>query len=121
MSDAYEVAHLDELEALPVPGASARLAIRERFAVGAFGVNAYRAAEAGKQVIEEHDELGPSAAGHEELYLVLSGRATFTVAGEEVDAPTGTVLFAQPEIRRGAVAREPGTTVLVLGGSRGQP
>src|SRR4051794_41290547 len=58
--------------------------------VRSFGVNAWTAAEAGAQLIGEHDEV-PS--GHEELYLITSGAATFTVDGEEIAATAGTVVF----------------------------
>jgi tetratricopeptide (TPR) repeat protein len=91
--------------------------IRKQLGIEAFGVNAWTAREAGAAVIPEHDEL-PS--GHEELYLVLTGHATFTVAGDEVDAPAGTLLFVgDPAIKRGAVAAEPGTTVLTVGARPG--
>ena len=91
--------------------------IRKQFDVQAFGVNAWTAGEAGAAVISEHDEV-PS--GHEELYLVLTGHATFTVAGEEIDAPPGTLVFVRdPAEKRGAVALEAGTTVLAMGGKPG--
>ena len=55
--------------------------------------------------------------GHEELYFVLSGRATFTVDGERVDAPAGSLVFVKdPAMRRGAVADEAGTKILAIGG-----
>jgi hypothetical protein len=70
-------------------------------------------------VISEHTEL---MAKHEELYVVVQGHATFTVGGEEIDAPQGTLVFVPgPDTRRGAVAREPGTTVLVVGARPGEP
>lgn len=94
------------------------LLLRRELGVRAFGVNAYRAGP-GERVIEEHDELGAAAAGHQEVYAVVAGRATFTVAGETVDAPAGTLIAVEPDERRGAVAEEPGTTVIVLGGSSG--
>src|SRR4051812_29940771 len=91
--------------------------IRSELGIQSFGVNAWTAAEAGATVIPEHDER-PS--GHEELYLVVAGRATFSVAGEEVDAPAGTLVFVpDPEATRGAVAAEAGTTVLAAGGRPG--
>src|SRR3954464_9590800 len=97
------------------------LPLRRLLGVLAFGVNAYRA-DAGGHVVEEHDELGAVAGHHEELYVVLSGRATFTVGGETVDAPAGTLVFLpDPPVRRGAVAAEDGTTVLAVGGRRGEP
>jgi tetratricopeptide (TPR) repeat protein len=93
--------------------------IRKQLGVQAFGINAWTSREAAGVVIPEHDEV-PS--GHEELYLVAAGHATFTVAGEEVDAPSGTLVFVpSPATKRGAVAREAGTTVLALGARPGAP
>ena len=88
----------------------------------AFGVNAYWAESAGDELIEDHDELGAGAGGHQELYLVLAGSARFTVAGDEFDAPAGTVVFLRdPSARRGAVATVDDTTALVVGGAPGRP
>jgi hypothetical protein len=44
--------------------------------------------------------------GHEEVYAVLRGRATFTLDGVELDAPAGTFVRVAPEVRRRAVASE---------------
>ncbi len=118
-SRAFETAHLDELGRFG--GEFDTIPIRIPLGIAAFGVNAYGARDAGGQVIEEHDELGAGAGRHEELYLVLAGRARFTVAGEELDAPPGTLVFVRdPATRRGAVAAEPDTTVLVVGGTVGK-
>jgi tetratricopeptide (TPR) repeat protein len=71
-------------------------------------------------VVEEHDETGSGAGHHEELYVVIAGHATFTVDGEDIDAPVGTCVFLDdPKERRGARASEDGTTVLAVGGERG--
>ena len=60
--------------------------------------------------------------GHEELYVVLAGRATFTVDGEEADAPPGTVVFVRdPSLKRAATAAEPATTILSVGAKPGEP
>jgi tetratricopeptide (TPR) repeat protein len=92
--------------------------IRRALGVSAFGINAWAGQEAGATIISEHDER-PS--GHEELYVVVAGRATFTVGGEEVDAPVGTIVFVRdPEVKRGAIAAEPDTTVLAVGGRPGE-
>ncbi len=56
----------------------------------------------------------------DELYVVVSGRATFTVEGESFDAPAGTCVLALPGERREARAEEPGTTVLVVGAPAGE-
>ena len=115
----FETAHLDELDRFS--GEFDTIPVRIPFGIAAFGVNAYAAREAGGQIIEEHDELGAGAGRHEELYVVLTGRATFTVAGTELDAPTGTLVFVRdPATRRAAVAAEPETAVLVVGGTVGK-
>jgi tetratricopeptide (TPR) repeat protein len=89
--------------------------------VKAFGVNIY-GADAGKRVIEEHDELGSAAGRHQELYVVIRGRARFELDGDVHDAPTGTQVFVRdPAVRRGAHAEEDGTLVLVAGGNPGHP
>ena len=112
----YEVAHIDELEELPInKGEFVWRPVRRRFGITAFGTNAYTA-DAGQRVVEEHTESG----GHQELYVVLRGRATFTLDGEEIDAPAGTLVFAQPGTRRGAIAAEDGTAVLGVGAKPGE-
>jgi tetratricopeptide (TPR) repeat protein len=113
-------AHLDEIS--PVSGARdvGILPVRIRFGIESFGVNAYRALADGGCVIEEHDELSSGAGRHEELYFVARGHAVFTVDDEEVDATIGTFVFvSDPQVRRGAVGLEEGTTVLVVGGVPG--
>jgi hypothetical protein len=94
--------------------------VRRALGIEAFGINAYTA-DAGQLVVEEHDETGAGAGHHEELYVVVTGRATFTVDGDSFDAPVGTLVFLDdPKERRGARAVEDGTTVLAVGGERGQ-
>ena len=49
----------------------------------------------------------------------MAGRATFTVGEEEIDAPAGTLVLVEVGTRRSAVAAEPDTTVVVIGGEPG--
>jgi quercetin dioxygenase-like cupin family protein len=115
----WSVTHLSELESFPV-GERGLLwhPIRSRLGIEAFGINAYTAAEVGGEVVEEHTE---ESLGHEEVYIVIAGRATFTLDGEGVDAPTGTIVhLPEPKVKRSAVALEPGTTVLAIGAKRGE-
>ena len=109
--------HIDDAERIEGHGFSWR-PLRKALGTTAFGVNAYTA-DAGGEVIETHDETSAGAAGHEELYLVASGAATFRVDGDEVEAPAGTLLKVPPGTRRGATATAPDTTVLVIGGVPG--
>ena len=94
--------------------------LRQHLGIEAFGVNAMRAVKANGQVIGEHAEDGVGSRGNEELYVVLSGKATFTVDGEELEAGPGTLVFVRPGAKRGAIAHEEGTTVLVIGGTAGE-
>src|SRR5262245_41987763 len=77
--------------------------LRRTLDIGAFGASAVYQAKAGEEVIGEHDELGPGADRQEELYVVVQGDATFTLDGEEREAPHGTVVFVQPGTTRKAV------------------
>ena len=119
MADAWGSLRLDEIDPIPVVnGTLLWRPIRRTLDIGAFGINAYVAPEAGVDVVEEHTE---SALGHEEVYIVLSGRATFTLGDDELDAPIGTVVFIRdPSVKRHARAEEPGTQVLAVGGRRGE-
>ena len=83
-------------------------------------MNAFYQAQSGAIVIGEHEEVGPGASGHEELYVVVEGAATFTVDGEETEAPRGTAIFVRPGTKRSARATEDGTIVLVVGGTPGE-
>jgi hypothetical protein len=95
--------------------------VRHHLGIHAFGINAWTAREAGDEVIEEHVEAQASPTRHEELYFVTTGRATFTVDDEDVDAAAGTFVFVpDPESKRRAVAVEPGTTVLSIGAAPGE-
>ena len=112
---------IDDLDRVPV-GTHGLLwrPVRRRLGIEAFGVNAYTSDGPGEEVVEAHDELGSGAGHHEELYVVLRGRATFTLDGEEHDAPAGTLVFVRdPAIRRSAVAVDADTAVLAVGGERG--
>ena len=108
---------LDGVPSVPVFGTLVWKPIRKTLGVTAFGINAYTAANAGDEVVEEHTE---EQLGHEEIYAVISGHATFTVDGEEVDAPAGTLVYLDDVAqKRHAIANEAGTTVLAIGGVPG--
>ena len=116
MSD-YAVAHLDEIDEHD-DGRCPWRPLRHHFGITAFGVNAWTAREAGDRIINEHDESEPDS--NEELYLVLQGRAMFELDGDRVVAPAGTLVFARPGVKRTAIAEEPETTIIALGGTPGK-
>lgn len=112
------VIRIDEVDEIRV-GELTWLPLRRALGSTAFGVNGYAAAEPGGELIEPHDETSGGAAGHEELYIVTSGRARFFVGGEEKDARAGTLVLVPVGTHRSAVAAEPNTVVVVIGGPPG--
>jgi len=106
---AYETAHIDDMAAQQWPH---WIPIRHHFGIESFGMNAYRR-NAGESAVPEHDE---SATGAPELFYVANGHATFTVAGNEIDAPAGTCVWVtDAEAKRAATAKADGTLVLAIG------
>jgi mannose-6-phosphate isomerase-like protein (cupin superfamily) len=96
--------------------------LRRHFGISAFGVNVYAVDKAGETVITSHsEEEGDPPREHEELYIVLSGRATFIVDDTEIDAPAGMCVYVgDPAAERMATAREENTRVLVVGAKAGE-
>jgi len=115
---AYEVKRIDEFDAIPIEEHNMTWRpIRRTLGITAFGINAYTG-DTGRQVVEEHHE---NYLQHEEVYIVLIGRARFTLGEEEVVAGPGTIVYLRdPGTKRGAVALEDGTTVLAVGGKPGE-
>lgn len=114
----YRVAHLDELDRVPVDQGLEWRPIARRFDIQAFGVNAYTAEKPGDWVVEEHTE---TQNGHEELYMVVRGHARFTVDDEDIDAPAGTIVFvSDPALKRVARAVDEDTVVLAVGAKPGE-
>jgi mannose-6-phosphate isomerase-like protein (cupin superfamily) len=112
----WSVVRVEEVEAVPSPAGLAWHPLRMELGIGAFGAAGYSADAAGQTVVEPHSET-PDGRSHQELYVVLTGSATFTVDGQEVTAPAGTLVFVRdPAVHRAAVADEAGTTVLAVGG-----
>lgn len=105
----YRATHIDDISAEKWPYWAP---IRHHFGITTFGINAWRGGQ-GDEVIKRHHE---SESGAPELYLVLSGHATFTIGGNEVQAPAGMLVFvSDPAVERLAVANETNTVVLSIG------
>jgi tetratricopeptide (TPR) repeat protein len=113
------VSHVDELDAIEMPDGFVWHPVRRHFGIRAFGVNAYTALAPGEPIVEEHSE---SQLGHEEIYLVLRGRALFTIDGDQHELGAGQLVFVRdPSMRRAAIAIAEQTVVLALGGKPGEP
>jgi len=120
MPEAPRIRRIDEVASVFTGDVGYRL-VRRELGIEAFGVNAFTA-DAGVQLIEEHDEMGAAAAGHQELYVVIAGAARFTIDGQDHDAQAGTLVFIpDPKSVRSAKATADGTVALAIGGVPGQP
>lgn len=107
----HRVTRVDDIPAAPAQADGIEWhPVRNELGITAFGTNAYVGRAPGDLVIEDHDE-----DEHEELYVVLSGSATFTVDDETFDAPQGTLVLVTPPSRRVAHAADPDTTILAIG------
>lgn len=115
MSDGYEILTLSEVEAVPHRESTNLIPVRHTLGFQPAGVNAWKA-DAGGQLMPPHEE----DSGNEELYVVVQGRASFTVGEETADAPAGTLVFVPPQVFRSATAEEDGTIVFVVGGTVGE-
>ena len=111
----YEILSLEEIQPVVYRGSNL-LAVRHALGYRAAGMNAW-SADAGGQLVPPHEE----DSGNEELYVVVRGRATFTIGDETAEGPAGTLVFVPPETHRTAVADEDGTIVLAIGATVGQP
>jgi tetratricopeptide (TPR) repeat protein len=112
----YAIAHLDEIDELS-DGRQPWRPVRHHFGISSFGITAWTGREAGDRILNEHDEADATDRS-EELYLVTQGRAVFD--GERRDAPAGTFVFVEPDVKRTAFAEEPGTTIVAVGGVPGK-
>jgi mannose-6-phosphate isomerase-like protein (cupin superfamily) len=111
----YIAVRVEDVEAIPWRGTElVWRPLRAALGLRAFGAAAYTAERAGQVIVEPHAET-PGGRGHEELYVVLAGRVTFTLDGEELDAPAGTLVCVRPETHRVAVAADVPATVLAFG------
>jgi tetratricopeptide (TPR) repeat protein len=126
VESSYAVAKIDELE--PAPRIVApetpddgrkRFDVRRNLDITGFGVSAFSAPN-GVVVINEHDETMLGETGQQELYIVMSGAATFEIDGETVETTAGSIVHVQPTAKRKATATEDDTTILVVGGTPGK-
>jgi len=114
----YTIAHMEEIDELD-DGRQPWRPVRHHFGISSFGITAWTGREAGDRILNEHDEADETDRS-EELYLVTQGRAVFELDGERRDAPAGTFVFVEPEVKRTAFAEEPGTTIVAIGGVPGK-
>jgi tetratricopeptide (TPR) repeat protein len=111
--------HVDQLDRVELDEGFVWRPVRRHFDIRGFGVNAYTSRGVGEQLVESHTE---QQLGHEEMYVVLRGRARFAIGEDEHELAEGQLVFVRdPTLRRGAVALTADATVLAVGGKPGEP
>lgn len=119
MGHGWTSLRLDDIASIRVAGELHWKPVRRTLGIEAFGMNAYVAAQPGDDVVERHTE---QQLQHQEVYVVVRGRARFELGDETVDAPAGTIVFvSDPAVQRYARAEEPDTMVLAVGGNPDEP
>jgi uncharacterized cupin superfamily protein len=116
VSDGYQILSLDEIEPVPYHAREGEklLSVERRLGFRAAGINGW-IGDPGERLVPVHRE-----ETEEELYVVVRGRARFTVDGRLLDAAAGTLVYVTAGEERTAVAEEPGTIVLAIGGTPGE-
>jgi quercetin dioxygenase-like cupin family protein len=109
------ILHLSDVPAIAT-GEGRWQALNSPLGVTTFGVNAI-VMEPGEEADIEHDE---KESGHQEVYVVVSGRATFRLGDAQVEAGPGDVVaVADPAETRSYRALEPGTRIVCFGAGPG--
>ena len=91
-------------------------ALNKPLDITTFGVSAV-SMEPGEDLAIEHDEL---ESHHQEVYVVVTGRAGFRFGSEEFEAGPGDVVAAaDPAEIRDYWALEPGTRIVCFGAGPG--
>ncbi len=113
---AWVAVALDEVERIDWRGSGITWRpVRRALGADIVGMAAFTAERPEEVVVEPHNEV-EDGRGHQEIYVVIRGKARFVIDGAEVDAPAGTLLRVDPQADREAIAIEVDTAVLALGG-----
>lgn len=84
--------------------------------VTAYGING-KSVNKGESLTPEHNEI---ESGQQEVFVVLSGLAEFSLDGVKQTLKPGFLVVVESVVKRSAKALEDGTTMLILGGEDGK-
>src|SRR6266487_3623962 len=94
----WAACRLDDAPTITVSGEPDWVPLQHLFGLTAFGANAFRSTAVGQTLVEAHDE---TASGQEELYLVLAGRATFSIGSDPFGVSAmSVVVIRDPTLTR---------------------
>jgi hypothetical protein len=108
--------HLAEEPVTDIPGVGRWQSLNDRLGIRNFGVSAV-VMDPDDDSDMTHDEAD---CAHQEVYVVVQGRARFIAGGEELEAGPGDVVAVDdPAQTRNYKALEPGTRIVCFGAGPG--
>ena len=90
--------------------------VRWHMDIESFGVNAVTKPK-GEWLTPVHDEIKEK---QDELFVVIEGCAEFHLDGQKIEVKPSTLVSAKPNVKRGALALETPTTILIIGSPIGE-
>jgi uncharacterized cupin superfamily protein len=111
MSKLWRIEHIDKVPPMKNSFSKGWKSVRWHLGIEAFGVNGVTKSK-GEWLTPVHDEL---EGNQDELFIVMEGLAEFELDGEKIKASTGTLVSIKPSVKRGVLALETPTTLLIVG------
>jgi len=116
MNKGWKSAKIQDIPPIKDSWAKGWHSVRHYFGITGFGVNA-ATKDKGESITPTHNE---KESGHQELFVVLEGRAEFKIGKDKATLVSGEAVAIEPEVDRSATALETPTTVLIIGSAPGK-
>lgn len=116
MSKGWKSAKIQDIPPIKDSWAKGWHSVRHYFGITGFGVNA-ATKQKGESITPTHNE---KESGHQELFVVLDGKAEFTIGKEKIVLGKDDAIEIEPELDRSARALVTPTTVLIIGSAPGK-
>jgi uncharacterized cupin superfamily protein len=111
MSQGWKIEHINEVPPMKDTFSKGWKSIRWHMGIESFGVNGVTKPK-GEWLTPVHDEKD---GNQDELFIVYEGIAEFELDGKKLKAPKGTLISVKPTVKRGALALQTPTTILIIG------
>jgi uncharacterized cupin superfamily protein len=112
----WKIDHIDNVPPMKDTFSKGWKSIRWHMGIEAFGVNGVTKPK-GEWLTPVHNEANEN---QDELFIVFEGTAEFELDGKKVKAPKGSIVSVRPDVKRGALALETPTTLIIIGAPIGQ-
>jgi uncharacterized cupin superfamily protein len=116
MAREWKIEHINDVP--PMKGGMSKgwKSVRWHMGIESFGVNAVTKSK-GEWLTPIHDEVNEN---QDELFVVMEGQVEFQLDGQKIKAKPGTLVTAKPNVKRGALALQTPTTILIIGSPIGE-